>query len=72
MITVRLLIDNRFRNGMVFVDGKQVLSNSDAIVKKIKIVGFMEHEIIVATKTDTCRASGYFDTDNKTISMNCK
>lgn len=72
MITLRLLVDNRLRNGDVFVDGEQVLSNSDAIAKTIQVVGFMRHEIIVATQTDTCRASGYFGIDNESISMNCK
>lgn len=72
MITLHLVIDNRLRNGKVFVDGKQVLSNTDSNNRTIEVVGFMDHEIMVATKTDTCRTSGYFDTANKTISMNCK
>lgn len=72
MLTIHLVIDNRLRNGKVFVDGKQVLSTPDTNIKTIEVVGFMEHDIMVATKTDTCRASGYFDTDNKAVSMDCE
>lgn len=71
MITIHLVIDNRLRNGDVFVDGKRVLSTPDTNIKTVEVVGFMDHDIIVATKTDTCRTSGYFDTENKSVSMNC-
>ncbi|MGH1365350.1 MAG: effector-associated domain 2-containing protein [Calditrichia bacterium] len=65
-INLKLIVPNPMRNGRVLVNGAEHYTRPNTIIKSINVVPG-RHEILIVTKTDTCRAAGVFIEDGKTI-----